>query len=155
MARPKYAFRCQWAEVGAQARIDSSGAGTDDFTSQRRTTRPDIVAYAPIIDAPIGGIVFVARVSLRSSPEGHRHLVDRLTEEATVVPDKSEGGEFYVVSIDTNDDHHVLIAEEWTDRASFDAYQQSDYFATTLETLKSCLAASPNSAYYESTRVGP
>lgn len=99
--------------------------------------------------------MFVARVSLTSSPEGHRRLVDRLTDEATVVPHQFEGCEFYVVSIDTNNDHHVLIAEEWKDRASFDAYQRSDYFSSTLETLKSCLAAPPNSAYYESSRVGP
>ena len=99
--------------------------------------------------------MFVARVSLTTSPDAHGRLVERLTEEATVVPDKFDGCEFYAVSIDTNDDHHVLIVEEWADRASFDAYQQSEYFATTLETLKSCLAAPPDSAYYESTRVGP
>lgn len=99
--------------------------------------------------------MFLARVSLKSSIEGRARLVERLSQEAAVVPERFDGCEFYVVSIDTTDDHHVLIAEEWTSRAAFDAYQQSDYFAESLETLKTCLAAPPNSAYYDATRVGP
>lgn len=99
--------------------------------------------------------MFTARVSLTCSHEGRQNLVARLSEEAKVVPSKFNGCQFYVVSVDQNDNHHVLIAEEWSDRASFDAYQQSEYFAETLETLKACLAAPPNSAYYDSTLVGP
>ena len=99
--------------------------------------------------------MFVARVAVKASAEGREMLVDRLSEEATVVPTKFDGCQFYVVSVDANDDHHILIAEEWTDREAFDAYQQSEYFAESLETLWSCLAAPPNSAYYDSTLVGP
>lgn len=99
--------------------------------------------------------MFTARVSLTCSEEGRQALIDRLSEEAKAVPATFDGCQFYAVSLDQNDDHHVLIAEEWTDRAAFDAYQQSEYFAETLATLKDCLAAPPNSAYYESTLVGP
>ena len=99
--------------------------------------------------------MFIARVSLTASSDGRQQLVDRLTTEATVVPEKFTGCEFYVVSVDTRNDHHVLLTEEWADREAFDAYQRSDYFAETLETLKSCLAAPPNSAYFDSTQVGP
>lgn len=99
--------------------------------------------------------MFTARVALNCSPDGRQQLIDRLTEEAKTVPQEFDGCEFYVVSVDTNDDHHVLIAEEWTDRAAFDAYQQSDYFAESLATLKDCLAAPPNSAYYDAAPVGP
>jgi len=99
--------------------------------------------------------MFTARVALTCSPDVRQTLIDRLAEEASVIPARFDGCEFYVVSVDTSDDHHVLIAEEWTDRAAFDAFQKSDYFAESLETLKDCLAAPPNSAYYESTRVGP
>ena len=99
--------------------------------------------------------MFTARVALSCSPEGRQALLDHLAEEAAVVPKKFDGCEFYIVSVDANDSEHVLIAEEWTDRTAFDAYQQSDHFAQTLETLTPCLAAPPNSAYYDSTRVGP
>ncbi|MGB3736311.1 MAG: antibiotic biosynthesis monooxygenase [Ilumatobacter sp.] len=99
--------------------------------------------------------MFTARVALTCSPEGRATVVERLAEEAAVVPRDFAGCEFYVVSVDANDDHHVLIAEEWTDRVAFDAYQQSDYFAESLATLEDCLAAPPNSAYYDATLVGP
>lgn len=99
--------------------------------------------------------MFTARVSLKCSPDGRAKLIERLSEESTAVPEKFDGCEFFVVSVDATDDHHVLIAEEWTDRASFDAFQQSAYFAETFETLKECVVAPPNSAYYDSTLVGP
>ena len=99
--------------------------------------------------------MFTVRVSLTTTPEGRGTLLERLSEEASVVPSKYDGCTFYAVSVDATNENHVLLAEEWTDKAAFEQYQQSDAFKEVLGAIGSCLAAPPDSVYYESTVVGP
>lgn len=66
-----------------------------------------------------------------------------------------DGCELYVVSVDTADPRTVMIAEEWSSKTSFDAYQASDHFSEIMATVGSCLAWPPQSSYYEGERVGP
>ncbi len=141
-------------QVLSPARSDRC-RGTSRQVQECRLGTRLLMANAFIANAAILTVMFTARVSLTCSQDGRQDLVERLSEEAMVVPSKFDGCQFYVVSVDQNDPYHVLIAEEWSDRACFDAYQQSEYFAETLETLKACLASPPNSAYYDSTLVGP
>jgi quinol monooxygenase YgiN len=49
----------------------------------------------------------------------------------------------------------MLLYEEWTSREAADAYLTSDYFAAGGQILFPLLDGSPDSAYYDSTRVGP
>lgn len=99
--------------------------------------------------------MFTARVMLTCSPTGRQSVIERLSEEASVVPSRFQGNELYAVSVDTHDDHRVMIAEEWSNRSAFEAYQQSAHFSETMAAVKPCLAVPPNSSYFESTRVGP
>ena len=99
--------------------------------------------------------MFTARVMLTCSPQGRRCVLDRLSQEAATVANRFDGNTLYVVSVDTLDDHRVMIAEEWSDRAAFDAYQQSHRFTETMSVVRPGLAAPPSSSYFEATRVGP
>ena len=49
----------------------------------------------------------------------------------------------------------ILVYEEWTDRSAFDAYRTSEYFEQGGAILWPAMAGAPDSAYYESERVGP
>lgn len=99
--------------------------------------------------------MFTARVMLSCSPEGRPSVLERLSQEAATVPTRFDGNLLYVVSVDASNDHRVMIAEEWSDRSAFDAYQQSHHFTETMSVVQPCLAAPPSSSYFEATRVGP
>ena len=49
----------------------------------------------------------------------------------------------------------VFLYEEWTDRSAFEGYRTSDYFDRGGAILHPAMADAPDSAYYESERVGP
>jgi quinol monooxygenase YgiN len=99
--------------------------------------------------------MLIARVQVTATDEGRQTLVDALTAEANQIQSRFDGCELYVVSVDTSDPNTVMIAEEWATKAGFEAYVGSDHFSKTMAVVGPCLAAPPNSAYYEGERVGP
>ena len=48
-----------------------------------------------------------------------------------------------------------LLYEEWADRKAADAYLTSEYFQAAAAVLFPLIDGQPDSAYYESERVGP
>ncbi len=99
--------------------------------------------------------MLVARVQVTATDEGRDTLIDTLTSEAGRIQSLFEGCELFVVSVDTKNPNAVMIAEEWTTKEQFDNYTASQHFADTMAVAGPCLAAPPNSAYYEAERVGP
>lgn len=99
--------------------------------------------------------MLLARVRVTASPEGIKALVDLLSAEAETVPSMFDGCELFVVSVDSANEHTVMIAEEWSGKEQFDAYQTSDHFASIMAAAAPLLAGPPDSAYYQGERVGP
>jgi quinol monooxygenase YgiN len=99
--------------------------------------------------------VLIARVRVTATEEGRQTLFDALTAEAVQVPSKFEGCELFVVSVDTAEPNTMMIAEEWSTRDRFDAYQASEHFAAIMNVAGPCLAGPPSSAYFVGERVGP
>ncbi len=99
--------------------------------------------------------MLVARVRVTSSPEGIEPLVELLTAEAERVPSMFTGCQMFVVSVDAADENTVMIAEEWSSKEQFDAYQTSEHFASIMGSALPLLAGPPDSAYYEGELVGP
>ena len=99
--------------------------------------------------------MLIARVQVIATDEGRDTLVDTLTLEAGRIRSMFEGCELYVVSVDTSNPNAVMIAEEWTTKEQFEKYTASQHFADTMAVAGPCLAAPPNSAYFEGERVGP
>lgn len=114
-----------------------------------------MLANATIAYATKGPLMLIARVQVTATNEGRQTLVDALTAETSQIESRFAGCELYVVSVDTSNPNTVMIAEEWATKADFDAYVGSDHFAETMAVAGPCLAAPPNSAYYEAERVGP
>ncbi|MEE8600974.1 putative quinol monooxygenase [Euzebya tangerina] len=99
--------------------------------------------------------MLTARVRVTATDEGRQTLIDTLSAEAASVPTTFEGCELFVVSVDTHDPNTVMIAEEWATKDDFDTYVASDHFKKTMAIAGPCLAAPPDSAYYQGDRVGP
>jgi len=95
------------------------------------------------------------RVLLRAKPGRQHDLLDALRQEARDVPATFAGCERYGYFVDPEDDHRVLLYEEWSDGSTFGAYPSSEYFERSGERLFPLLEGAPDSAYYESERVGP
>jgi quinol monooxygenase YgiN len=99
--------------------------------------------------------MFTVRVAARTQTEGREVFVAQLQREQNEVPEKFEGCERFAVYSDPSDPDSTFIYEEWATRESFDAYAGSDYFKASGEILFPLMSGSPDSAYYESERVGP
>lgn len=99
--------------------------------------------------------MLIARVRVTATDEGRQTLIDALTTGAGRIQSMFDGCELYAVSVDTSDPNTVMIAEEWETRDHFDKYHTSDLFSNTMAVAGPCLASPPNSAYYDSERVGP
>ncbi|MEM9131745.1 MAG: antibiotic biosynthesis monooxygenase family protein [Actinomycetota bacterium] len=99
--------------------------------------------------------MLTARVRVTATDEGRDTLVNTLTTEAGRVRSLFDGCELFVVSVDTADPNVVMIAEEWASKEHFEAYTGSAHFAEIMGAAAPTLAAPPDSAYYESERVGP
>jgi quinol monooxygenase YgiN len=95
------------------------------------------------------------RVELRAKPEKQARLVAALAAEAREVPHRFEGCERYAVFVHPDDECRILLYEEWSDAGAFDAYRESDFFEQSGRTLFPMVDGPPDSAYYESVRVGP
>ena len=59
----------------------------------------------------------------------------------------------YTFGEDVADPLRVILYEEWTTQADFEAYKQSAVFAATSERLRPMLAQPPKSAYFRAENV--
>ncbi len=99
--------------------------------------------------------MFTARVIVEPTAESRERVIELLTEETKSVPDRFEGCELFVVSVETSGAERVVLAEEWTSKSHFEQYTGSAAFASVMAAVGPLLAAPPNSAYYEAELVGP
>jgi len=99
--------------------------------------------------------MFTVRVAVKVRPDGRDEFVARLEKEAVEVPTRFAGCERFAVFVDRADPNQIFLYEEWTDRKSADAYLSSDYFKAGGDVLYPLMDGQPDSAYYESERVGP
>ena len=99
--------------------------------------------------------MFTVRVAVRTQPAGRDEFIAQLEKEAREVPTRFEGCERFSVYRDPSDPDSAFIYEEWANRDAFDGYRTSDYFRASGEILFPLMDGAPDSAYYESARVGP
>jgi quinol monooxygenase YgiN len=99
--------------------------------------------------------MFTVRVALRVRPDGRERCLARLEHEAREVPARFDGCERFAVYRDPSDADSLFLYEEWRDRSAADAYLRSDEFKASGEVLFPLMDGPPDSAYYESERVGP
>ncbi len=99
--------------------------------------------------------MLTVRVALRVQPKGRDTFVAQFAKEHEEVPARFGGCEQFELFCNPVDPDSFLIYEEWTTREAFDAYRTSDYFAASGEVLFPLMDGAPDSAYYESERVGP
>ena len=95
------------------------------------------------------------RVMMRAKPGRQRELADVLCHEASEVPALFAGCLRYGAFVDPEDDHQVLLYEEWSDEASFVAFSSSEYFERSGGWVFPLLDGAPEVAYYDSELVGP
>jgi quinol monooxygenase YgiN len=95
------------------------------------------------------------RVELHARREQRAELVAALMAEASEVPARFAGCERYAVFVHPADECRILLYEEWTDSDAFAAFAESDYFETSGRALFPMVDGPPDSAYYDSVRVGP
>jgi quinol monooxygenase YgiN len=99
--------------------------------------------------------MFTVRVAVRVRPEGREEFIAQLKKEEAEVPARFGGCERFAVYSDPSEPDSVLLYEEWATREAADAYMTSDYFRESGAVLFPLMDGSPDSAYYESERVGP
>jgi quinol monooxygenase YgiN len=115
-----------------------------------------MMVYATIAGATIwGGPVFTIRVAVHVRPEGRDAFVAQLKKEEQEVRATFAGCQRFAVYRDPGDPGSFLLYEEWADRKAADAYLTSEYFAAAAAVLFPLIDGQPDSAYYESERVGP
>ncbi len=99
--------------------------------------------------------MFTVRVAARVRAEGREMFVEQLKKEEREVPAQFTGCERFRVYADPAEPTSVLLYEEWQSREAFDAYRTSDYFGASGAILFPLIDGAPDSAYFESERVGP
>jgi quinol monooxygenase YgiN len=99
--------------------------------------------------------MFTIRVAVQVRPEGRDAFVAQLKKEEQEVPVRFAGCERFAVYHDPCDPGSFLVYEEWSDRQAADAYLTSEYFLAGGAVLFPLMDGQPDSAYYESQRVGP
>ena len=95
------------------------------------------------------------RVELRVKPEWREQLIATLIAEASEVPRRFDGCERYAVFVHPQDKCRVLLYQEWSDFEAFAAFAGSDYFEQSGEAFLPMVDGPPDSAYFDSVRVGP
>ena len=96
--------------------------------------------------------MFVVRIEMKVQPEqlgAFREYAGADGLEARKLP----GCVDYTFCEEIGNPSRVLLYEEWSSRAQFEAYRASSVFLATGPRLRSMLAAPPKSAYYESDDV--
>jgi quinol monooxygenase YgiN len=99
--------------------------------------------------------MFTVRVAATLTDEGRVPAIAQLRQESVEVPQRFAGCERFDLFVDPDDARQILVYEEWSDRSAFDAYRTSEYFEQGGAILWPAMAGAPDSAYYESERVGP
>ena len=99
--------------------------------------------------------MFTVRVAVRTQPDGRDRFISQLKKEAREVPARFEGCERFSIYNDPSDPDSTFLYEEWATRDAFDGYRTSDYFKASGEILFPLMDGAPDSAYYDSERVGP
>lgn len=99
--------------------------------------------------------MFTIRVAVQVRPEGRDAFVAQLKKEEQEVPVTFAGCQRFAVYRDPADPGSFLLYEEWTDKKAADAYLTSPYFAAGAAVLFPLIDGQPDSAYYQSERVGP
>jgi quinol monooxygenase YgiN len=99
--------------------------------------------------------MFTVRVAVRTRPSGRDEFIAQLKKEALEVPARFAGCQRFAVYSDPADPDSTLVYEEWASRGTFDAYRNSEYFASSGAVLVPLMDGAPDSAYYESEHVGP
>ena len=98
--------------------------------------------------------MIIIRVKLDIKAEEIKTLLAYMKTEVQKV-NAIDGCEIYAFHQNTNGSNKFLLYEEWRDMDSFDAYKNSDVFKQTMATLSPLMASKPDSAYYDSIKVGP
>ena len=99
--------------------------------------------------------MLTVRVATTLTDEGRAPALAQLRLESVEVPRRFPGCERFELFVDPDDANRILVYEEWTDRSAFEAYRTSEYFAQGGAILHPAMAGAPDSAYYESVRIGP
>ena len=99
--------------------------------------------------------MFTIRVAVQVRPDGREAFVAQLKKEEQEVPSRFAGCQRFAVYRDPGDPGSFLLYEEWSDRTAADAYLNSDYFQAGAAVLFPLMDGQPDSAYYQSERVGP
>ena len=99
--------------------------------------------------------MFTVRVAVRVRTEDRDRFVAQLRKEQLEVPARFAGCERFSVYSDPSDPDNLLLYEEWASREAADAYLTSDYFRAGGQILRPLIDGEPDSAYYDSVRVGP
>ena len=99
--------------------------------------------------------MFTVRVAVKVRPDGRDAFLAQLGKETREVPRQYAGCERFELFVDPADPERVFLYEEWRDRDAAQAYMDSDYFTQSGEVLFPLMDGKPDSAYYESERVGP
>lgn len=99
--------------------------------------------------------MFTVRVAMRVRPEAREELIAQLQLEGREVPERFAGCERFNLYCDPADPSQGLLYEEWHSRDAFEAYRTSEYFQASAAILFPLIDGAPDSAYFESERVGP
>jgi quinol monooxygenase YgiN len=99
--------------------------------------------------------MFTVRVAVRARPGDREQFVTQLKKEEQEVPALFAGCHRFAVYADPSDPDSLLLYEEWASREAASAYMSSEYFEAGGQILYPLMDGSPDSAYYESVRVGP
>lgn len=99
--------------------------------------------------------MFTIRVAVHVRPEGRDAFAAQLNKEEQQVPATFAGCQRFAVYRAPGDPASFLLYEEWADRKAADAYLTSEYFQAAAAVLFPLIDGQPDSAYYESQRVGP
>ena len=99
--------------------------------------------------------MFTVRVAVRTRPDRREPFMSQLKKEEREVPTRFEGCTRFAVYNDPSDPDSTFIYEEWSTKDAFDRYRSSEYFNDSGKILLPLIDGAPDSAYYESERVGP
>ncbi len=96
--------------------------------------------------------MFVVRIDLKLRAEKRSAFHEYVRVEGRRAREL-DGCLDYSFCEDLDDPTRVILYEEWSSRAQFEAYRSSALFAATGARLRPMLAQGPDSAYYESENL--
>ena len=91
--------------------------------------------------------MIVIRVAVHVKPESRARFVEHMQQEAREVR-QMVGCQRFELFGHLSDPNQFLLFEEWSDRPSFRAYRDSDYFLRNRDQLFPMVAEKPDTAYY-------